>query len=254
LSISRDCPALDLAGRGRASIAEFGLAISEGEETMYRNGVMAVVLIGIVACFAWTTGSARAEKPEFAPTTSNPYTAIGENAELEIKGGFTPITVVTSEGKGEITSAKEGTFDELYLGTKAPLTGNCTGLSDLVSSSVLAKGKFKIGYLDSAKTKVGIVLKLEPVHFECAKLITLVIVEGAVIGSITPINTKVRTLTITMKLLGGGVNEWTQILNATNTGFEKFTLKAELNGAPAAQAGVESTVRLTTGFEVAIVA
>jgi hypothetical protein len=215
---------------------------------------MGLALVAVFALSAVVAASAMAEKPEFSPAEGNAFTTAGGAAKFEQKEGIAAVTAEKSEGKGEVQNAKEGTFDELYLGTKAPLAGKCTGLNDTVVGSVLAKGKFKIGYLDAAKTKVGVVFKVEPVHFECEKLITLITVEGAAIGVITPLNTKTKTFTATLKIKAAGVNEFTEILNATNTAFETFTLKSEINGAAAKQAAQETTVTITTTKEATIVA
>jgi hypothetical protein len=221
---------------------------------MHRIRLMGLALIAVLALGALVATAAMAEKPEFSPSEKNAFTAVGGKAKFEQKGGIAPVSAEKSTGKGEVTNAKEGTFDELYENTTAPLSGKCTGLEDKTVGSVLAKGGFKIGYLDKAKTKVGVAFKLSsPIHFECEKTVTLVTVEGAAIGEITPINTLTNVFTVVLTQTGG-VNAFTEILNATNTAFEKFVLKSETNGGAFAQAGQETTVKITTTKAASIVA
>jgi hypothetical protein len=221
---------------------------------MRRIRLMGLALIAVLALGALVATAAMAEKPEFSPSEKNAFTAAGGKAKFEQKGGLAAVTAEKSTGTGEVTNAKEGTFDELYVNAQAPLSGFCTGLTDTLVGSILAKGAFKLGYLDAAKTKVGVAFKLAaPIHYECEKTILLVTVEGAAIGQITPLNTSTKEFTVVLTQ-AKGVNTLTKILNATNTAFEEFILKSETNGGAAAQAGQETTITITTTKAASIVA
>jgi hypothetical protein len=216
--------------------------------------VLTLALFACLAVGAVATAVAAAEKPEFSPAEKNTFTTSGEKLSFEQKGGIGAITATSSEGSGAVESAKEGKFDELFLKVEGPFTGLCTGLDDTVKGSVLAKGTFKIGYLDAAKTKVGVALKLKPeVHFECQFIVTLITVRGTVICELTPINVDTTQFLILCKQ-EKGVNQFVEILNATNTAFEKGILESELNGGAFAQSGQSIHAKLTTTKLATIVA
>jgi hypothetical protein len=220
---------------------------------MHRIRLMGLALIAVFAMGAIAATAAMAEKPEFSPPEKNVFSTSGGKAKFEQKEGIAPVSAEKSTGKGEVTNAKEGTFDELFENTTVPLGGKATGLEDKTVGSVLVKGTFKLGYLDAAKTKVGVVFKIIETHFEAEKLITLVSVRGAAIGQITPLNTKTKVFTV--ELTGaGGVQTFTEILNATNSGFEKFKLESEINGGAFTQSDEVTTVKITTTKEASIVA
>ncbi len=215
---------------------------------------LALALFACLAVGAVATAVASAEKPELSPLEKNAFTSSGGTATFEQKEGLAPVTATSSEGSGEFTNAKEGSFDELFLGSTAPLSGKCTGLTDTTKGSVLVKGKWKIGYLDKAKTKVGIALKPEPeVHFECEKTIALVTVRGTLIGEFIPINVDTVVFELLFKQ-EKGVNQFTEILNATNTAFEKGILESEINGGAFKQSGWAFHLKLSLGKLASVIA
>jgi hypothetical protein len=222
-------------------------------ENMHRIRLMGLALIAVLALGALVATAAMAEKPEFSPAEKNVFTTSGGAAKFEQKEGIAAVSATKSKGSGEITNAKEGTFSETFEGATAPLSGKCTGLSDLTAGNITTKGTFKIGYLDTAKTKVGVGFTIGATHFECEKTITLVTVEGSAVGLITPINTKTKTFKVELKQ-SKGVNEFVELLNKTNSAFEKLHLTSEINGGTVKQSGQETTVTITTTKEASIVA
>lgn len=205
---------------------------------MGHNKAQAFAVFICIALSAVGASVAAAEKPEFSPVVKNVLATSGGPMTFEQKEGIAPITATSSEGLVMIESIKEGIFDELYLATIAPLSGKCTGLDDTVHGSVLIKGKFKLGYLDAAKTKVGAAMKLKPEpHIECEKVITLITLRGVVICELTPTNVDTLELLLLCKQ-EKGVNQFTEILNATNTAFEKGILESEINGGAFKQTGL----------------
>jgi hypothetical protein len=221
---------------------------------MHRIRLIGLALIAAVALGALVATAAMAEKPEFSPSEKNAFTSLGGKTKFEQKGGIAPVGAEKSTGSGEMNNAKEGKFTEVYENDTAPLSGKCTGLSDTKVGSITASGTTKLGYLDTAKTKVGVVYKLTiPVHYECEKTVTLVTVEGAMIGEITPLNKSTKEFKVAWTETKG-VNTFTKILNATNTAFEEFILKSEMNGGATTQSGQEATATITTSKAASIVA
>lgn len=207
-----------------------------------------VLTLAMLACFgvgAMTAAVAAAEKPEIVPVVKSTISASGGSVVFEQKEGIAPVMATGVEGTFTWENAKEGKFDLLVLEYTAPLAGKCTGLDDEVKGSVLFKGKFKMGYLNPAKTKVGVSLKLNPeVHFECEKVVTLTTVRGTLICELTPTNVDSLTSELLCKQ-EKGVNQFTEILNATNTAFEKGILESELNGGAFKQSGFSMHLVLT---------
>ena len=222
---------------------------------MNRLKLIGSALVVVVALSAIAVSGASAALPEFSSTFPNTFKSKGGAATFEQKGGLAPVSATSSEGKGEITSAKGGTFDELFLGTTAPLSGKCTGLDDKTIGSVLAKGTFKLGYLDAAKTKPGLAFTLNPeTHFECEKTITLVTVRGCAAGELGPTGPPKRFIFNVTLTQAGGVNTFTQILNATNTAFEECKLLSEINGGTFKQSGQATKPEITTAKEAELLA
>jgi hypothetical protein len=218
---------------------------------MHRIRLIGLALIAAVALGALVATAAMAEKPEFSPAENNAFASSGGAAKLVQKGGPAAISMTNSLGFGELKNAKEGMLSEEFEGANAPLSGKCTDLSKAFSGTIRFKGAVKIGYLDSGKTKVGMVWNIGQVHFECEKTITLVTVEGAAIGEITPLNKSTREFLVVLTQTKG-VNSFTKILNSTNLAFEEYMLKSETNGGAFAQAGLETTVKITTTKAVTI--
>lgn len=223
-----------------------------GESEMRQARTLALTMFACVAVGVTTTAVAAAEKPEISPVVKSTINATGGTSMLEQKEGIAAATGNSAEATFLFENAKEGKFDLLILEYSVPLGGKCTGLDDEVRGSVLLKGKFKMGYLDAPKTKPGMALKLNPeVHFECEKLISLTTVRGTLICELTPFNVD----TLETKLLckqGKGVNQFVQILNATNTAFENGILESEINGGAFKQSGFSIHLALT-GKELAII-
>lgn len=196
--------------------------------------------LGLFACLsvgAIGAAAAFAELPELTPAIEMAGTGSGETATFEQKEGIGAVTATLSESTFTWENAKEGKFDLLVLGSTIPLGGKCTGLDDKTLGSVLLKGKFKIGYLDAAKTKLGMALKVNPeAHLECEKLITLITIRGTLICELSPLAADTLTYLLLCKQ-EKGVSQFTEILNASNTSFEKGIVESEVNGGAFKQSG-----------------
>jgi hypothetical protein len=187
-----------------------------------------MAFVAILAISAIASATASAELPEFSPAKNVIKESVGGKATFEQKEGIAPVSCTSSKGTGEITGAKVGKFDELYLGCTAPLAGKCTGLNDKTAGSILVKGVTDLRYI-TKKTDVALIFLIEPVHFECEKLIELVEVTGCVVGLVTPLNTKTKTFTVKLKGTKG-VQDVTEVLNEKNTANESCKLESEING------------------------
>lgn len=181
------------------------------------------------------------------------FTTSGGKSLLEQKEGIGAISAEKSTGSGSLPSAKEGSFEELYEGVTAPLSGKCTSLTSTTKGTVGTKGSYKIGYLDSAKTKVGIAFIISEVHFECEKVISLVTARGCLVGQATPLNTKTKTLQATLTQTKG-INAFTTILEADNSTTKSCKLESEINGGAFKQSGEEETATITMSAETSILA
>lgn len=181
------------------------------------------------------------------------FTTKGGKSKFEQKEGLAAITSEKSTGSGAVSSGKEGSFEELYEGVTAPLSGKCTSLTATTKGTVGVKGSYKIGYLDSAKTKVGIAFMIAETHFECEKLISLVTVRGCAVGTVTPLNTKTKTLEAILTQTKG-INAFTTILEADNSTTKSCKLEAEINGGAFVQTGEEETAAITVSGETSILA
>jgi hypothetical protein len=217
------------AGARRQSIGK--------EQHMRRVKLVGLTSIGVAAAIAIVSSVAAAANPEYLPGTKNSFSVTGGTAKFEQKGGVAGVECTNSHGSGTITGPKEGTFFERYEGCKAPLAGKCTGLARL-SGDIEVSGSFGVGYINKAEKSVAILFKPEPVHFECEKLITLVTVEGCVIGKITPVNSDTKENAVDLKG-SKGVQEFVKDEGA------ECKLESEINGGAKAQSDQETQPKIT---------
>jgi hypothetical protein len=211
---------------------------------MQQSKITGLALMAMLAITALTATTASAAEPEFS-SFPNAFTSKGGPAKFEQTEGIGAISCTKSEGTGAVTAAKKGTFDLLFLGCTAPLSGKCTGLADTVKGSILAKGTFDLRYISKTAKDVGILFLIKPVHLECEKTVELIEVRGCVVGLVRPINTRTKTVTVGLTQKGGR-NEFTQVLNEANSGTEGCKLESEFNGAAFKQSGLENTNEQTS--------
>lgn len=218
---------------------------------MRMNGL---VLVGVLVASGAMATPALAALPEGEGSSKEivKFTTEGGAARIEQKeGAEDAVTCTKLTGTGEWTNKKEGTFDDLFEGCATVVGGiACIGLNDKTSGSILVKGTFKLGYLDKGQTLVGTANKIAEAHFTCGGLI-LVLLRGCVVGLLEPLNKFVKEFKMVMKQKGG-VNEFDEILNATNNGFEACKLEAGINGNAFKEAGLESKPTLKTNIEFRI--
>lgn len=211
---------------------------------MRRTSLTLVWLAVIISASVCLSMPASAELPEWSPLEKNAFSIAGEKATLERKAGIAPIACESSSGEGELVNVKEGTTSITFAGCTASLSGKCTGLSDATAGQITVHTTWKLGYVDTARTKLGIAFKGVEAHVECEKTISLVAFRGGFVGLLTPTGKLTKTMTIEL-IQSKGVNEFLQVLNSANTSFETFQLEAEINGGAFAQAGLGTTLTLT---------
>jgi hypothetical protein len=207
-----------------------------------------MAVVAVLALGAFAVASASAAKPEFNPA-SNSGTSKGGKAKFTEKGGIAAVECTSSEGTSKIESAKGGQFSELFVGCSAPLSGKCTGLANTTAGDILVTGKFDLRYIENGvASKVGLLFLIEPTHFECEANVKLIQVKGCAVGKIEPTNTKTKVFKVVLKQ-SGGLEEFTEAENETNTGKEACILKSEKNGEAEKQAGQENTDEITEASE-----
>ncbi|HEX4437179.1 MAG TPA: hypothetical protein VH061_10320 [Solirubrobacteraceae bacterium] len=148
--------------------------------------VLRVLLLTAVAVCAFGAASAQAALPEFAGEFPDGFKAASTGPKFEAAGGAIVVECEKSEGEGTITGAKTGSFDELFLGCTGKVlgisVGKCTGLTDTITGSILAKGTSTLGFELGTLIPVA-ALSIESLHFECGS--TLAVVTGCLVGTTT---------------------------------------------------------------------
>jgi hypothetical protein len=219
----------------------------EEQSRMQRIKITGLALMAVLALSVIASTTASAAEPEFAPAANKFTSVVGGAAKFEQKEGLAAVSCTKSTGKGEITAAKAGTFTELFEECTAPLSGKCTGLTATTKGDITVSGTFNLRYI-TKKTNVGIAFKINEVHFECEKLVTLVSVKGCAVGKVQPVNTKGKTTEAILKQ-SKGIQEFVSVLNEANSAQEGCKLESEFNGGSFKQAGQENTDKITTEKE-----
>jgi hypothetical protein len=203
-----------------------------------------IKLIGLalMAMFSLTsilsTVASAEELPNILPA-ERPLTSKSSSGVSEFGNGLQTLKSPSSVGLLTLQTTRLGTFDILFEKVEtvvgaAPCTGLITGEKE---GSVLALGTFHIVDFDefdkSGKLTLltGVTTLLIPVHFECTG-IALFVVQGCVVGALTPENTLAKTLTLTLarnsKL---NDNLIITILNDKNLGEACQLLSSQAGGA-----------------------
>jgi hypothetical protein len=210
-----------------------------------------VVLLAAVAACAVGAASALAALPEFGGTVPNSFVASSTTPAFESAGGVLKVKCTKSEGKGTISSTKNGTFDELFLGCECFLSGIKVGvglgLGDTVSGSILATGTTTLGFVLGTLEDVA-VLNLTPIHFECGTGGTLVNVRGCLAGRSTLALSVNATLTFTGSSGKQGLTDYTSDAGA----MVPCKLESSTNGGAFAESNQVQTASLTFAHEIEI--
>ena len=157
---------------------------------MTRVRTLGLCCIAMLALGAGATASASAAFPEFTGPFPTPFTSKSGITTLEtVKKAV--ITCKADKGSGEVTGPKTGTMTITFTGCEFVTIGvvcNTTGVppGEIVTAPLV----MTLGYINGPKKEVGIDLATATggplMEFSCGGL--RVLVDGSVIGKITPVN------------------------------------------------------------------
>jgi len=157
---------------------------------MGRTRTFGLCCITMLALSATGAASASAALPEFTGPFPTPFTAKSGATTLETVKKAT-IRCTADKGAGEVTGPKTGNVTITFSGCELVTLGlpcNTVGVppGEIVTATLL----MTVGYINEPKKEVGIDLSTATggplMEFVCGPLRTLV--DGSVIGKITPIN------------------------------------------------------------------
>jgi hypothetical protein len=210
------------------------------------------ILAALVAALALSviaSASASAALPEFSP--SRGLTGTGGSSFFQTEGFATVPQCASTASKGTLTGPKSGTLEVELKGcntgsgfnsVKCSTTGQAAGV-------VLFSATIEPVYITKEPKLVGLLVNISEFTAHCG--ISPVAVRGSYLGSITPINKKVKTtehFTVVAKETAGK-NEYTGYENPSGE-HESTTLKESIEGGPFTGAGYQSTEQLAPSVEM----
>jgi hypothetical protein len=212
---------------------------------MKRRNLLAAAMLAVFAIVAVAASSASAAVPNILPTGAAFNNTSGAT---EFGSGITAIKSAKDKGKGTITAEKEGTFENIFEGSKDQLGRTCTGLSDAIAGNVTVTGKLDVRW-DTTLTKVLVLFLLDEVHLACGT--TLIKVKGCVAGQyLSALNVPLKEGLVDL-IVKEGDNVPITVENAADNGTEKCELKASLNEETAilsSESGTETLKEITKGL------
>jgi hypothetical protein len=207
-----------------------------------------VVLVAMLALSAAASASASAALPEFYPSHFSFSTSSGGSSSFQESNSGVP-KVPTCEShatKGTITGVKSGTVEVELKGCHGfSASCNTTGQA---SGVVVFSGAIEPVYLTKEPQKVGLLVHVNEFTAYCG--FSTATISGSFLGSITPINTKVKA-TQSFALVAKqseGVNEFVTYETAAGERKAAYLLESLAKG-PFVQAGYESTEVLRPSIE-----
>jgi hypothetical protein len=208
-----------------------------------------VAFVAVLAIGAVAAASASAALPEFSPTHGVTFKGTSNESSFFEVNSLAPIPSCTSHvTKGSITGAKSGAIEVEMKGCQAGGgEGPCTSAGQL-SGVVVFGGTLEPVYLTKEPKKVGLLVKLNEFTARCGFATTTV--RGSFLGSITPINKKVK---VTEKFVlvakeTSATNEYTTYENESSE-HKSASLSESIAGGPFLQAGYQSTEQLAPSLE-----
>jgi hypothetical protein len=219
---------------------------------MTRLRTLGLCCIVVLALSAGLTASASAALPEFTGPFPTPFTSKSGKTTLETVKKAT-ITCLADKGSGEVTGPKTGTTKITFTGCEFVTIGlacNTPGVppGEIVTAPLV----MTLGYINGPKKEAGIDLSTATggplMEFTCGGL--RVVVDGSVIGKITPVNKVVKPpshFTIKFTQAGGKQKP------AKFEGGPTDVLSTSFGG-PFAESGLSSTEELSFAVPTMIVA
>jgi len=204
---------------------------------------LALLAITAFASIAAATASAE-ELPNILPcgTEKAPVTGVSEGGKSTFGSGAEVLTAESTLGTQSQTSCKLGTFHTSFLTVKLGTTV-CTGLGDAVGV-VLVLGAFHIRDANvGGKLVVVSAFLLEDVHFTCG--LVLFLVGGCVAGTILPLSTLTKELTIGLNVVGSDNEVVTILKEVEGSGEEACQLLAQINEGASALSSQTTLQKIT---------
>jgi hypothetical protein len=201
-------------------------------QTMQRVKVLFGLLVALMAVGFAT--SAVASAAEFGALPVVKFSSTIAASSFQSKNG---LQLKSAKGKasGEFTNDTNGKFDALFEEVTGPLGCTATSLDSTEGSgSILVHGTFVVVFLLTGA--VGIAFKIEPVHEECAGVLSLI--TGCAVGTTTTAKSKVSTVTLKQTK---GVNEFTDYSLTLGGAMVECILLTSTAGGKAEQSGQQST-------------
>jgi hypothetical protein len=206
-------------------------------------------LSAVLAVSAFGAASAQAEILEYLSTFPNAFVSKSTSPKLANLESSLEYSCASSEGTGEATSPKAGTFKEVFKGCKGKIfgisVGECKGLSDTTAGNITVNGTTGLGWklsAESGKLEPVIVLAFSAVHIECPG--TLLILTGSLCG--VPTLAKSTTGTLTFAATGAGDQTITDYKTKESGGEAKTcVLSLAVNDGTANMSALVQTTTLT---------
>jgi hypothetical protein len=169
---------------------------------MQRLKILGVALMAVFALGAFVSATASAQVV-ILPEAAEAYKGESGKGTLEVLKGAAKIECTKDKSEGSFEKEKPlGPFHIDFEGCKAASISTCTGLGE-ASGVILTLGTAHLVF-DKLGTGealgVGVLFLVEPTHFKCSIVETLLVVEGQLLCLLTkPLNTLAKHFEIVCK-------------------------------------------------------
>ncbi len=170
---------------------------------MLRIRTLGLALVAVFALSSVAASAASAAKPEYKGSLPNAFTIKSNTIVFSVPGSIT-FTCSSGTGQGELTadpSKKAGTVTLKWGGCLYDGTSPCQspGAKDEIKTFPL---ETTLGYINKKSGEVGEALTAAKItEFECANV--SFVVEGGVIGALSPANTNTNKFGLNFNESGG---------------------------------------------------
>jgi hypothetical protein len=181
-----------------------------------RKGLVFATALVVVNAIAVLSASAENTKmlPEGTAALPVTFTATSGEGSFESASGI-ELKCKADEATGEETSANLGAFHIHFTGCTSLLGSTCTGLGDASGTELwLGTFHFWLYKTSGGALSAALVYLINPTHFECAGILT--IVEGCVAGGVSPLESLTTSITNTLNRTGAK-QEITKVLPQEST-------------------------------------
>jgi hypothetical protein len=199
---------------------------------------LVTTLLVVMALSAVAAATASAAQPEFLSSGgSRAFTGASKKAKLQVKAGAT-IECTKSTASGSLTSNTTASFTVDFEGCKSlGLAANSLGDNPGI---ILVNVTAETCFINLSPTlEAGLIVTPSPVHIEVPSASQLVVVEGAFVAKIEPINVASHTGTLVIAQKGG-VQSIDGCRNAANELDKKSLVTVENEEGEAKQSGEEA--------------